>query len=150
MKPAQSQQNLEGHLKNQQNSNITLGTLIQVISSSTNRWRTTSTTWARRLTWLGTVIPWAAEPLWWLTVPPVGSGTDPNNLGVNCTRNTVLQLQIQLRKHILCNNKTRQLLSDLSIKNTTIIIKLNKMSYGQMRTLLERHEQQLAPRCSSR
>ena len=47
------------------------------------------------------IIPASDESLWRLAVPPVGAGSHPHNVRVNCTGNTVLHLGIQLRQSVL-------------------------------------------------
>lgn len=48
--------------------------------------------------------PASEEPLRWLTVPPISTRSYPDNVGVNCTRNTVLHLCVQLWESVFYNN----------------------------------------------
>lgn len=44
--------------------------------------------------------PASNEALRRVTVPPVGTGSNPHNMRVDCTRYTVLHLHVQLRQSV--------------------------------------------------
>ena len=63
------------------------------------------------------IIPAPDESLWRLTFPPVSAGSNPHNMRVDSTRNTVLHLHIEFRKSILFIDTSFLHISDCSLFN---------------------------------
>lgn len=49
------------------------------------------------------------ETLWWLTLPPISARSNPHNMRVDSTWNTVLHLHVQLRKSVFYKLKQKSI-----------------------------------------
>ncbi|MDG2774700.1 hypothetical protein P7M68_24610, partial [Vibrio parahaemolyticus] len=70
-----------------------------------------------RLTRPWCIIPASDKSLWRLTLSPISAGSNPHNMRVDSTRNTVLHLHIEFRKRVLFIDTSLLNISDCSLFN---------------------------------